>query len=285
MSPFTEPLWVTRGASPYYQASHHRLQSEVERYVREDISPFCHEWEANGRIPDDVMVRHAHLGYTAASIYPLATDYLGDQKLPAGISPQEWDGFHDLILIDGIARCGYLGVIWGLSCGNSIGAPPLVNFGNSAQKRKFLPGILDGTIRFCLGVTEPEGEPIPSPEQAPKLTKPIAGSDVAGITTMAERRGNHYVVNGFKKWITNGIFADYCTAAVRTGGPGSKGVSALIIPLKTEGVNLRKLDNSGVNASGTYVCQISGAFHPDTDRLYLYRVRRRRGSGRESSWS
>ncbi|KAK6220703.1 hypothetical protein LQW54_001894 [Pestalotiopsis sp. IQ-011] len=234
MSPFTEPLWVTRGASPYYQASHHRLQAEVERYVREYISPFCHEWEANGRIPDDVMVRHARLGYTAASIYPLATDYLGDQKLPAGISPQEWDGFHDLILIDGIARCGYLGVIWGLSCGNSIGAPPLVNFGNAAQKRKFLPGILDGTTRFCLGVTEPE-----------------AGSDVAGIATTAERRGNHYVVNGFKKWITNGIFADYCTAAVRTGGPGSKGVSALIIPLGTKGVNLRKLDNSGVNASGS----------------------------------
>lgn len=72
--------------------------------------------------------------------------------------------------------------------------------------------------------------------------------------TTAERSGDHYIVNGSKKWITNGIFADYCTAAVRTGGPGRKGISALIIPLKTKGVTCRKIDNSGVHASGsTYI--------------------------------
>lgn len=59
-----------------------------------------------------------------------------------------------------------------------------------------------------------------------------------------------YVVNGAKKWITNGMFADYCTAAVRTGGEGRKGVSALIIPMKAPGVTCRKIDNSGVLASG-----------------------------------
>lgn len=78
-----------------------------------------------------------------------------------------------------------------------------------------------------------------------------AGSDVAGITTTAERRGDKYIVNGAKKWITNGIFADYCTAAVRTGGDGASGVSALIIPLKALGVTCKKIENSGVHASGT----------------------------------
>lgn len=72
---------------------------------------------------------------------------------------------------------------------------------------------------------------------------------------MAERDGDEYVVNGSKKWITNGIFADYCTAAVRTEGPGSKGVSALIIPLKAKGVTCRKIDNSGVLASGAAFLQ------------------------------
>ena len=57
-------------------------------------------------------------------------------------------------------------------------------------------------------------------------------------------------MNGAKKWITNGIFADYCTAAVRTGGEGVQGVSALVIPLKSKGVTRRKIDNSGVHASG-----------------------------------
>lgn len=52
----------------------------------------------------------------AVSVYPLAKDCLKGQKLPANISPAEWDSFHDLIIIDEIARCGYLGVIWGLAC-------------------------------------------------------------------------------------------------------------------------------------------------------------------------
>lgn len=95
----------------------------------------------------------------AASVYPLPADYLDGQRLPADIPASEWDGFHDLIVIDEIARCGYLGVIWALACGNAIGAPPVANFGNHAQKKRFLPGILSGKIRFCLGVTEPDGKP------------------------------------------------------------------------------------------------------------------------------
>ena len=79
----------------------------------------------------------------------------------------------------------------------------------------------------------------------------IAGSDVAGIKTTAVRKGDHYIVNGSKKWITNGIWADYVTAAVRTGGQGATGISVLIIPLKVPGVTTRKMYNSGVGASGS----------------------------------
>jgi alkylation response protein AidB-like acyl-CoA dehydrogenase len=94
----------------------------------------------------------------AVSVYPLAAQYLKGQRLPGNVKVEDWDGFHDLIVIDEIARCGYLGVIWALTCGNSIGAPPLVNFGNAIQKSQFLPGILSGKTRFCLGVTEPDGK-------------------------------------------------------------------------------------------------------------------------------
>lgn len=65
------------------------------------------------------------------------------------------------------------------------------------------------------------------------------------------RQGNHYVVNGSKKWITNAIWADYVTAAVRTGGPGAGGISLLIVPLKIKGVTTRPMYNSGVGASGS----------------------------------
>jgi alkylation response protein AidB-like acyl-CoA dehydrogenase len=154
---YSDPLYITRGASPYYQESHYRLQRELRAYVDAHILLFCDEWETNGKVPDEVLKQHARLGYAAVSVYPLATEYLGGQRLPADIKASEWDGFHDLIFIDEIARCEYLGVIWGLSCGNSIGAPPLVNYGSNEQKRKFLPDVLHGRSRFCLGVTEPDG--------------------------------------------------------------------------------------------------------------------------------
>ena len=78
----------------------------------------------------------------------------------------------------------------------------------------------------------------------------VAGSDVANICTTAKREGDHYIVNGSKKWITNGIWADYCTAAVRTGGAGKSGISLLVIPLAIPGVTRKRMYNSGVNASG-----------------------------------
>jgi alkylation response protein AidB-like acyl-CoA dehydrogenase len=154
---YSDPLYITRGASPYYRESHYRLQRELRAYVDTQFSPFCEEWETKGKIPDEVLIQHAKLGYAAVSVYPLATGYLGGQCLPANIKASEWDGFHDLIFIDETVRCGCLGVIWGLGCGNSIGAPPLVNYGSNVQRRKFLPDVLQGRSRFCLGITEPDG--------------------------------------------------------------------------------------------------------------------------------
>lgn len=99
----------------------------------------------------------------------------------------------------------------------------------------------------------------------------IAGSDVAAIVTTAvlDADGQNYIVNGAKKWITNGVYADYCTAAVRTGPPGSgrKGVSALIIPLKARGVTLRKLQNSGVSASGSTYIELDDVAVPKENLL------------------
>jgi alkylation response protein AidB-like acyl-CoA dehydrogenase len=104
-----------------------------------------------------VQNRHAQLGYTAVAAFPIGANYLAGQRLPGDISPQEWDSFHDLIVIDELARCGYLGIVWALGCGNSIGLPPVIQFGNEAQKRQLLPDVLSGKIRFCLAVTEPDG--------------------------------------------------------------------------------------------------------------------------------
>lgn len=193
----------------------------------------------------------------AASVFPLAAEYLDDIQLPGGVSAAEWDEFYDLILMDEVARTGYLGVIFGLACGNIIGLPPVIRFGTHEQKLRWVPDVLKGNTRFCLGVTEPD-----------------AGSDVAGITTTAIRKGDKYIVNGNKKWITNAIWADYVTTAVRTGPPGQKGISALVIPLNAKGITRKRLYNSGVSASGEF----SRRFDVNTIlclihiRFYLYRI-------------
>merc|ERR1712093_390763 len=95
----------------------------------------------------------------------------------------------------------WCGPIWGLGGGNGIGCPPISRFGTKTQRQKWLPKVARGEFRFCLGITEPDG-----------------GSDVASIKTTAQKDGSIYRVSGQKKWITNGIWCDYCTAAVRTGG-------------------------------------------------------------------
>ena len=78
-----------------------------------------------------------------------------------------------------------MGVIWGLAGGNAIGVPPILNYGSEDLKSNLIPGIIKGEIRVCLAITEPK-----------------AGSDVAGIRTTAQKTkdGNHYIVNGQKKW-------------------------------------------------------------------------------------
>ncbi|KAF8862494.1 acyl-CoA dehydrogenase NM domain-like protein [Acephala macrosclerotiorum] len=227
-TPYAEPLWYSRNVSPHYNESHRKLRAAVRRYVDDEILPYAFEWESAGQVPDKAFKRHVEMGYVG-----LVTR-LSNIRVPGDIPFEEWDSWHTLIVNDELSRLGYTGVLWGLGGGNSIGVPPIVNFGTQAQKDKFLPGVANGSIRFCLGITEPD-----------------AGSDVANIKTTAVRKGNHYVVNGSKKWITNAIWADYVTAAVRTGGPGASGISLLIIPLKVEGVTTRQMHNSGVGASGS----------------------------------
>jgi hypothetical protein len=84
------------------------------------------------------------------------------------------------------------------------------------------------------------------------ITEPSAGSDVANLKTTAKKTadGKHYIVNGEKKWITNGVFADYFTVAVRTGGPGAAGVSLLLIE-RSAGITTTQMKCSGVWPSGT----------------------------------
>ncbi len=136
--------------------------------------------------------------------------------LPCGITMSQFDAFHELIVLDEVARCGSGGVLWGLMEGLVIGLPPVLLFGSEALQQKVVKPCLSGEKVICLAITEPSG-----------------GSDVANLKTTAVLSADksHYIVNGTKKWITNGVFADFFTTAVRTGDPksGAAGCVSVII--------------------------------------------------------
>merc|ERR1712193_431797 len=113
-----------------------------------------------------------------------------------------------------------------------------MKYAKKALRDRIAPGILNGDKRICLAITEPD-----------------AGSDVAnlGCEAVLSEDGKHYIVNGEKKWITNGIWCDYFTTAVRTGTKesGMNGISVLLIERDMGGVSTRRMDCQGVWSSGT----------------------------------
>lgn len=126
--------------------------------------------------------------------------------------------------------------MWGLFAGLFVGLPPILNFGSNYLINKVTKDCLMGKKVICLAVTEP-----------------YAGSDVANIQTIAKKTedGKYYIVNGEKKWITNGIYADYFTVAVRTGSNGMNGISLLLLEKEMKGLKTIQMKCSGAWSSGT----------------------------------
>ncbi|KAL9630208.1 MAG: hypothetical protein Q9164_006536 [Protoblastenia rupestris] len=234
--PYADPSWYQSYHSPYFNLTHAALRAEVREWVDAEIEPNVTEWDEARKVPDTIYKQMGERGYLAG--------LMGLHKYPThmtkhrvrSVGPEQWDLFHEMVITDEISRAGSGGLVWNLIGGFGIGCPPLVKFGKKPLVERILPEILNGNKRICLAITEPD-----------------AGSDVANLTCEAKltEDGKHYIVNGEKKWITNGIWCDYFTTAVRTGGPGMNGVSALLIERDNGGVSTRKMDCQGVLSSGT----------------------------------
>ncbi|KAK5637272.1 hypothetical protein RRF57_012984 [Xylaria bambusicola] len=233
--PFADPSWYQNYHSAYYNESHAALRAEVREWVESEIEPFVTEWDEKKEVPREIFLEAGRRGYLAGLLgvhYPV--EYT--KNTVKAVPPEKWDLFHEMIVTDELSRVGSGGFVWHMIGGFGIGGPPLVKFGKKALKDRILPGILTGEKRICLAITEPD-----------------AGSDVANLTCEAKlsEDGKHYIVNGEKKWITNGIWCDYFTTAVRTGGEGMNGVSLLLIERDMGGVSTRCMECQGVWSSGT----------------------------------
>jgi alkylation response protein AidB-like acyl-CoA dehydrogenase/predicted heme/steroid binding protein len=233
--PFGDPQWYQGWSSPYYNESHVKFRHAVRQIVDNDVIPNVHMWDEAKKLPKSFLQKAARAGILPIAVgSPWPTEYVSFPP-PFGVEPEEMDYFHELIFIDELSRCGSGGVLWGISGGLSIGLPPVLHFGSEELKQEVVVPCLSGEKTCCLAITEPWG-----------------GSDVANLVTTAVKSecGEYYIVNGEKKWITNGVSADYFTTAVRTGGPGMGGVSLLLIE-RGPGVTTKQMNCMGVWASGT----------------------------------
>ena len=197
--------------------------------------PNVNEWDEAKAVPDQLYKDMAERGYLAGLLGGEYPEHLTKQRVKS-VPAAKWDLFHELIITDEISRCGSGGLVWNLFGGFGIGAPPVMKHAKQEVIDRVMPEILNGDARICLAITEPD-----------------AGSDVANLTCEAKltEDGKHYIVNGEKKWITNGVYAEYFTTAVRTGGEGMNGITLLLIERKFGGVSTRKMDCQGVWGSGT----------------------------------
>ncbi|KAJ9626960.1 hypothetical protein H2203_003418 [Taxawa tesnikishii (nom. ined.)] len=235
--PGGDPNWYQSYHSPYFNQTHADLRAEVRQWMDDEIIPNITEWDEAKKVPDAIYKQMGERGYLAGLMGLHYSDikHLTNNTVKS-VPPEKWDLFHEMLLTDEISRAGSGGFVWNLIGGFGIGCPPLVKHGKKALVERIVPGILAGDKRICLAITEPD-----------------AGSDVANLTCEAKlsEDGKHYIVNGEKKWITNGIWSDYFTTAVRTGGEGMNGVSVLLIERSFGGVSTRKMDCQGVWSSGT----------------------------------
>lgn len=208
----------------------------------EHLNPYAIDWERDEGVPESEYSKWAQHSMLIPNLPgPLPIEWLkhvGIEKI-GPLKVNDFDYTHLAIYVYELKRCGLNGPSSGLTSGFRYGVPPLLHFADRKLQQRFLPDLLRGTKRICIAITEPE-----------------AGSDVANITTTAikSKDGKHYLVNGTKKWITNAIWCDYATMAVRTGSErsGAAGLSLLVVPLKnTKGVNMRRMKVSGQNSSGT----------------------------------
>jgi len=209
-----------------FNEQHEMFRQAVRSFVQKEVEPHVDQWEEAGQIPKSIWPRMGALGF-------LGVEY--DEKYGGGGA----DFLTTAVLCEEAARSRCAAFAMALGVHTDMASPHLYWTGSEALKDKYLPGICRGEQLTAIAVTEPGG-----------------GSDVAAIRTRAARDGGHYVLNGSKMFITNGVMADvfFVAARIESGDSGKrhKGISMFLVERNTPGFTVsRKLDKMGNRASDT----------------------------------
>jgi butyryl-CoA dehydrogenase len=214
------------------------LQKSVREFAQAEVKPLAKENDETGKFPRGLIQKAAELGLTGVAI-------------PESEGGSGMDHISYAIVIEEISRaCASTGVI--LSVQNSLYCDPIHRFGTDEQKRKFLLPFARGEKIGCYALTEPQ-----------------AGSNAAALATKAVRKGDTYVINGTKAWITNGGSADAAIVYVNTQPEkGEKGITALVVEKGTPGFAVGKEEKKlGINATACTELSFSDCEVPAGNRI------------------
>jgi acyl-CoA dehydrogenase len=212
-----------------FEEHHDLFRQAVRAFVQKEVEPHIDEWEAAGQIPKSIWPRMGALGF-------LGVEY--DEKYGGSGA----DMLTTAVLCEEMARSRCASLAMAVGVHTDMASPHLYWTGSEALKEKHLPAICRGEALTAIAVTEPGG-----------------GSDVAAIRTRARRDGDHYVLDGSKMFITNGVMADLYFVAARiqdqpatAGKKRHGGISMFLVERSTPGFSVsRKLDKMGNRASDT----------------------------------
>jgi acyl-CoA dehydrogenase len=207
----------------FLNKEHEMFRKSLRKFLEKEAYPYYEQWEKDRMIPRSFWRRMGDQGFLCPDL---------DEKY--GGSEVDW-GF-SAVINEELERVGS-GLV-GVGLHNDIVVPYITAYGTDEQKERWLPRCVTGEIITAIAMTEPG-----------------TGSDLASIKTTAKLDGDHYVLNGQKTFITNGILSDLVIVACKTdlnAQPKHKGVSLIVVERDTPGFSRgRKLDKVGLHCQDT----------------------------------
>lgn len=206
----------------FFSEEHQLFRESLRDFLQKEVVPHLDKWEESGTIERFIWSKMGEMGYFGLA-YP---EQYGGLEL---------DTFYTVIFLEELQRInsgGFAAAMWAhaylaMTHLNAEGSPEI--------KEKYLVPSITGEKIGCLCITEPFG-----------------GSDVAGMRSTAVLEGDHYILNGSKTFITNGVYSDYLVIAAKTAPEmGNKGMSIFVVDRNTEGISATKLSKLGWRASDT----------------------------------
>ena len=206
----------------YFTEEHELFRKSFQDFLQKEVVPHIDKWEKSGTIERFIWKKFGEMGYFGLN------------------QPEEYGGmnldiFYTVIFLEELQKINSGGFAASMWAHAYLAMTHVNKEGDDAIKKKYLTPSIEGDKIGCLCITEPFG-----------------GSDVAGMRSTAIKKGDKYILNGSKTFITNGVYSDYLVVAAKTDpDKGNKGMSIFIVDRETPGISASKLDKLGWRASDT----------------------------------